>query len=67
MKEELVEYLKTKHISGVTSLWGEAKTYYKNKGIPMGGSYASWSTDISVSLNIDGEIKRFKVELEEVK
>ena len=67
MKTDLINYLKTKHIYDVYSLWGEAKTYYKDKCIEMGGSYASWSKDISVTLNICGKLERFKVSIDECK
>ena len=66
-KTTLVEHLKTKHIGCVHSLWGEAKTFYKDKLIPMGGAYASWGDTINVTLNVDGEMIRFKVSIEEAR
>lgn len=67
MKETLITYLKTKHIDGVVGLWFEAKAYYQGKLIEMGGGYASFGKHISIILNIDGEITRFKVNLDEIK
>ena len=65
MKEELIEYLKTKDITTVLELWGHAKTYYKDKRIGMGGSYASFGDDISITLSTDKALTRFKVRLED--
>jgi hypothetical protein len=67
MKEELIKHLQTKRIDGVCTLWGEAKSYYKNKLIEMGGGYASCGKDISVTLNVNGVLERFKVSIDECK
>ena len=67
MKNELIKYLQTKRTDDVYALWGEAKSYYKSKLIEMGGGYASWGKDISVTLNVNGELERFKVSIEECK
>jgi hypothetical protein len=70
-KQQLIDHLKGLYksckIDNVMTLWGESKTYFDNKGIPMGGSYASWETDITVNLNVNKEILRFKVDLSELK
>ncbi len=65
LKEELIRYLKTKHISDVHNLWGETKSYYKNRLIEMGGSYASFGNHISVKLSINGNTYSFNVSLSE--
>lgn len=67
MKEELIRHLKTKRTNDVCALWGEAKSYYKNKLIEMGGGYASRGKDISVTLNVNGQLERFKVSVDECK
>jgi hypothetical protein len=66
LKDELVTYLKKTHISDVHGLWGQTKSYYKNKLIEMGGSYASWGDKISVKVNINGNIYSFDVFLSEL-
>lgn len=65
MKEELIKHLRTKRVNNVFALWGETKAYYQSKLIEMGGGYASWRKDISVILNVGGELERFKVSVDE--
>lgn len=65
LKSELVEHLKTKEIEDVNSLWGEAKDYYKSRLIEMGGSYASFGKDITVTLKLLKEVVRFDVSIAE--
>ena len=60
-KGQLVEHLKTTHISDVHDLWGQTKSYYRNKLIEMGGSYASWGDKISVKIIVDGNRYSFDV------
>ena len=67
MKSELIKYLKLKYINDVHTLWGETKNYYKSKLIEMGGGYASVGNDISVILNINNKLERFKVSIAESK
>lgn len=65
MKDKLVKHLKTKCVFDVNSLWGETKSYYRNNSIQMGGSYSSSGNNINVILSVEGELKRFKVEVDE--
>ena len=67
MKEKLIKHLKTKSTKNIHALWSEAKSYYKDRLIEMGGGYASIGDSINVVLNIDGELERFKVSIEECK
>ena len=69
LKEELVNYLKTKGIDDITSLWGYSKDFYNKQLREMGGSYASWGKSISVRLNnpINNTPIRFDVALDEVR
>ena len=67
MKDELIKHLQTKRTDDVYALWGEAKAYYKSKLIEMGGGYASWGKGISVTLNVNGKLERFKVSIDECK
>lgn len=57
-RDELIAHLKVKKIDDVQALWAEAKDYYASKGKEMGGSFASWSTDIHVKLKNE-ESKQF--------
>jgi len=66
LKNELLKHLKTTHIEDVHSLWAQAKTYYQNKLIVMGGSYASWGEKITVKLSIDDNRFSFDVSLTEL-
>ena len=66
LKQELIEHLKGKDIDDVMHLWAESKDYYINEKILMGGSYASWGTFIKVTLNIEGELYKFQVDLSEL-
>jgi hypothetical protein len=66
LKDELVKHLKTTYISDVHDLWDQTKSYYKNKLIEMGGSYASWGDKISVKVNIDENRYSFDVFLNEL-
>lgn len=66
-KQELIGHLKGKEIDGIAQLWGEAKSYYKSKGVHMGGSYASPGDYINVILNIAGNLERFIVKIEDCK
>lgn len=65
-KEQLVDYLKTTHISDVHDLWGQTKSYYRNKLIEMGGGYASWGDKISVKIIVDDNRYSFDVFLSEL-
>ena len=67
-KKKLVKYLKTRtnFITDVHSLWSETKEYYKSQLIEMGGCYASFGNDITVSLNYHNIGFKFKVTLEEI-
>ena len=67
-KSELLSHLLQKRISNIIDLWGEAKSFYRDRLIEMGGSYAYPGGDhISVWLEIDDEMIRFKIYLSEVK
>lgn len=65
MKNELIKHLQTKRTDDVSALWSEAKFYYKNKLVEMGGGYASLGKEINVTLNVNGELERFKVSIDE--
>ena len=62
-KEQLIQYLRTKHIDCIQSLWGEIRAYYNKNNIEFGGGYASFGSSVSVVLKDD----RFKVSLEDLK
>jgi len=66
-KETLINHLKTKNINSIQSLWGEAKSFYHDKCIKMGGGYYSKGDSINVILNINNELIRFCVVLLDVK
>lgn len=66
-KNQLIEYLKKQNIdNSVTSLWNYAKEWAENNKYVMGGSYASWGTEISVNLKIKEEQYRFNITLKQV-
>jgi len=78
MKDKLMNYLIShrQRIITIQDLWYSAKEYYNVEGIEMGGSWASFSDFISVSLNVGDVLKRkqkkkngllrFNVSLDEV-
>jgi hypothetical protein len=68
-KQDLVNHLKSLKVKmNVHRLWGESKEWAENKGYCMGGSYASWGSDISVNLLVGKErIPRFEVHLNDLK
>lgn len=61
LKEQLLKHLKTQSIAGIDDLWCHTKYYYKNKGIEMGGAYASIGEKITVRLLINKTKIRFEV------
>lgn len=65
-KEQLVEHLKKTHITDVHDLWSQTKSYYRNKLIEMGGSYASWSDKISVKIIVNDNRYSFDVFLSDL-
>lgn len=68
MKEDLIEYLKSKkeYFSCVQGLWGYSKEFFKKKGIEAGGGYSSTGSDIGIIYRDGKELKRFRVSLKEV-
>ncbi len=66
-KPAMLAYLQKQGITEISVLWGYAKTYAKQNGYEMGGSYASFGKDITVILLKDGIRERFEISLEEVK
>ena len=67
IQQELIAHLKRQHINTVDALWDETKSYFRNRLINIGGSYASWSNSISVHMKVDETKIRFDVSLEDLK
>ena len=67
LKPHMVEYLQGKGITNIDDLWSYAKTFASTNGYQIGGSYASFGKDISVSLLKNDTRETFKITLEEVK
>jgi len=67
VREELISHLKTRYINNdINRLWGETKSWFKDRLIEMGGSYASFGKDISVRAILNKKEIEFKVSLKEV-
>jgi hypothetical protein len=66
-KEVLLKHLKGKRVNDVVDLWAEAKNYYHNKGMEMGGSYASFGDDITVKLYHNNQKITFKITIDELR
>jgi len=67
IKDDLVNHLKTlNYIDNVYSLWGESKNYMSNKYGEMGGAFASFGKDITVTVKCEDELYRFTVTLKEI-
>jgi hypothetical protein len=66
-KEMLLKHLKGKRVNDVVDLWAETKNYYYNKGMEMGGSYASFGDDISVRLYRNNQKITFKITMDELR
>ena len=67
IKNDLLIYLNTKNIYNIESLAGEIKSYFKNKCIESAGSFNSLGREVSMRVNIENEILKFKVSLDELK
>ena len=72
-KADMIVYLKEQRITEISSLWGYAKTYVKEKYESetlaydaMGGSYASSGNFISVTLVKGKQRCKFHISLKEV-
>lgn len=70
LKDSIVYYLNKlnrKSIkTDISALWSEVKSWCKNKCYEMGGSYASWQTEISVVIVIDSQKFRFTIAFSEL-
>jgi hypothetical protein len=65
-KEVLLKHLKGKRVNNVVDLWASVKDYYNNKGISMGGSYASFGDEISVKIYDENQTISFKITIDEL-
>lgn len=66
LKAELIVYLSEEPTCDVQALWALTKNYYEGTDVVMGGGYISSGSSISVVLNDEDQVARFKVSLEEV-
>ena len=67
MKEQLIKYLKTRHIKEIDDMWAETKHFFNVRNIEMGGAYASHGTYIRVKYrDNDGEIQEFTAQFDDV-